>query len=99
MPIQIDCPECGGRGRYNQKTPDCKNCSTTEDCYDLLLDECLISTKCDHCKDGKITVYTEAQKQKAIADEREAIMDIVTAWEIIGHIGGGCVEAIRVRGE
>lgn len=48
MPIEIDCPECGGiRSVYKQHTP----CPY-------------------HCKNGKITVYTEAEFKEAVKTER-----------------------------
>jgi len=59
---EIDCPECGGEYRKVR--------------FPVESDHALYGTKvityCKVCKDGKIQVYTEAEMQKAIADEREA---------------------------
>ncbi len=91
MPIEIDCPECGGKG----VTPKCTNCSRfrwtgfgggksvcskgykmdSDNCKDWKKTTAFISehNKCPHCKDGKITVYTEADMQKAVEAYEEYI--------------------------
>jgi hypothetical protein len=79
--ITIDCPECGGRGYTAEHDP----------CDPHINGECIncpIQVQCVHCKDGKITVYTEKELQekigyveglytpeeleKAVREEREA---------------------------
>ena len=55
MPIQIDCPECGGKGTIIKKV------------YGPYPDAEIMCTN-PNCKDGKITVYTEAEMQKVVED-------------------------------
>lgn len=75
MPREIDCPDCGGMK-----------------CF--YLDGMCKPVKCLNCKEGKITVYTEAEMQeklgyveglytpeelnKAVQEEREAIIELGT---------------------
>lgn len=64
MPIQIDCPQCGGTLEREPRT------------YDEMIQTCV---HCE-CKTGKITVYTATEMQKAVEDERgiwESFINIV----------------------
>lgn len=58
MPIKIDCPECGGSKWMEGSTPSCMGGA---------------KVPCEYCKDGKITVYTEAEMQKAVEAYTEYI--------------------------
>lgn len=104
MPTQIDCPECDRSLSKDQQftkqlDKDCESglfCETTcEDC-DHLPEK---PGPCKACNDtGKIAVYTEAEMQKAVKDERKACAELTRAWELIGRVGGGCADAIMERG-
>lgn len=52
--MKIDCPECGGSG-YIAEYPE----------YNIEIDDV---PKCPDCKDGKITVYTQAELDEEIGE-------------------------------
>lgn len=73
MPTQIDCPECGGRMEVCQDAGLCdhdgSDCTSRDNCGEYE------PVRCPNpdCKDGKITVYTEA--------EMKELRDIVGIYE------------------
>lgn len=110
MPTQIDCLECGGEVIYFQKNPDCRNCECVDECPGPNKDYCFLQSKCTYCKDGKITVYTASEIQKAVEDERDSCILDITQWvhewkkktyikpyiDVVLH---GMTEAITSRGK
>ena len=70
MPREIDCLECGGRKPCSIKmtygidgAAICSKCGLRNDEHE----------KCPNCKDGKITVYTQAEVDKLTSQNKEML--------------------------
>lgn len=61
MPREIDCPDCEGKYRKVRKVTDLDT--------DILYGNKVVEY-CKSCRNGKITVYTQAELNKAVRQER-----------------------------
>ena len=90
MPREINCFNCGGEGWYY--TGVCHPVTGFKE-----------NINCEECSNGKITVYTQEELNKAVKEEREACALICDSWtEIAGYVYRSverCAKAIRARGK